>query len=210
MYYAIIHNDQVLVGPKDWNRGFFIAMLNRVNVKNVMIPRFPNDIVFPYIIGKNTKIVKVTIAEDNYDQDTQYLRGPLWDLSGIDAIASYEAVDTPLEFIKERLRKLVANVRYEKEVAGTTATIQSITVTLDTSREGRNIFIQKLLLMKDDETINWKFPEGWLSISKSDLALIVESGANHIQSTFDWEKTVNDKIDIAETKEELMSIQIKE
>lgn len=210
MHYAVIHKEQVLVGPKDWNRSFFVAMLNRVNIKNVMIPRFPTDIVFPYIIDENTKIVKVTIVEDNYDQDTQYLRGPLWDFSGADAIARYEAVDTPLEFIKERLKKSVAHVRYEKEVAGTTATIQTITVTLDTSREGRNIFIQKLLLMKDDETINWKFPEGWLTISKSDLALIVESGASYIQSTFDWEKTLNDKIDTAATKEELLSIQIKE
>ena len=61
--------------------------------------------------------------------------------------------------------------------------------------------------MSDTETSNWKFPEGWLTLTKSELGQCVSAGATHIQSCFDWEKNYTDRIEAATTKEELLQIE---
>ena len=102
---------------------------------------------------------------------------------------------------------MVAVKRYVKEVAGTKATVQNTEVTVDTSREGRNVFVQKYSLMKTGDTVNWKFPEGWLTLTKIELGTIVTAGQTHIQSFFDWEKDYSDQIDAAQTKQDLLDIE---
>jgi hypothetical protein len=95
-------------------------------------------------------------------------------------------------------------------VAGTKTTIQDLEVTLDTSRDGRNVFIQKYTLMGEDDVVNWKFPEGWLTLTKTELGVAVATGAAHIQGAFDWEKAKVEEIEAAETVEALNAIVIVE
>jgi hypothetical protein len=63
--------------------------------------------------------------------------------------------------------------------------------------------------MGNDDTANWKFPEGWLTLTKDDLASVVTAADAYVQGVFDWEKTINDEIDAAETAEELHAIEIE-
>jgi hypothetical protein len=64
--------------------------------------------------------------------------------------------------------------------------------------------------MAESDTVNWKFPETWLTLTKTDLSLAVQAGAQYIQSCFDWELNITEQIDLAETKEQLLAIVIIE
>lgn len=207
--YAIIHKNNVVVGPKEWSRGFFVFRLSQLGLKDVVLPRSAPESL-PFTIDGATKIVRALINQDDYNPNTEYLTGPIWNIDGDVAIANYVKTESPIEAVKNNLRQLAAAERYKKEVSGTKTLVKDIEVSLDTSREGRNIFIQKLMLMSENDLVNWKFPEAWLTLSRNELASVVQSGANYIQTCFDWEKDINDQIDIAETAEQLLSIVIVE
>ena len=87
--------------------------------------------------------------------------------------------------------------RYKKEIKGTTVTVQNTQITVDTTRENRNNLIQRYILMGDNETLQWKFNDTWLTLSKSEVGTLVTGGATYVQSQFDWEK---DKIQEIENK----------
>jgi len=206
--YAVVYKNNVIVGPMDWNRAIFSGSLSKEQIE-VVLPRVaPEDL--PYVINEDAKICLVNENRPEINPMVEYYYGPLWDTTGDIAIANYEVVDTPIEFAKVNFKNQAADERYKKEVSGTKLNIQNTEVTIDTSRDGRNIFVQKYSLMAENETVNWKFPEGWLTLSKSELGQIVAAGAAHIQSSFDWEKTINDQIESATTKEDLLAIQIVE
>jgi len=207
--YAVIHKEKVIIGPKGWDRGFFSFRFQQLKINAPTMPRTaPTS--FPYIVDENTRIVPAMVTYEEINTMTQYHRGPVWTIGEGSASALYEAVDTPIEQARANFRNQAADERYKKEVAGTKTTVQDLEVSLDTSRDGRNIFIQKFSLMGDSDTANWKFPEGWLTLTKPELGQIVQVGAAHIQSAFDWEKGINDQIDAATTAEELLTIEIVE
>jgi hypothetical protein len=203
--YALIHKQTVLSGPREWNRAFFQTILKNKKIQGEEIPKKPvSDL--PFTINEDTRIVQAEIEKPRINPLVEYHQGPSWNLENDVAIAIYEVIDTPIEFAKNNLKKIVADVRYSKEVAGTKATVQDLEVTVDTSRDGKNIFVQKYVLMGDAETVKWKFPEGWLTLTKSQLGDVVSAGEAHIQSAFDWENDYSDQIDAVATKQDLLAI----
>jgi hypothetical protein len=202
--YAVIYKNRVIVGPMDWNRAIFQGSLEKEGVA-AGIPRVAPE-VLPYIINEDVKIALVEEQRPEINPMVEYHYGPQWDLSGEKAVAVYEVIDTLVEFARYNFKVKAAEARWKKETAGTAISIQGVEVSLDTSRDGRNIFIQKYSIMAEEEVVNWKFSEGWLALTKSDLRSIVSAGSNYIQACFDWEKTINDAIDAASTKEELLVI----
>ena len=205
--YAVIHKQKVIIGPKNWDRVFFSFRFKQLKINSSSMPKTAPT-TFPYIVDENTRIIPATVKYEDINPMVQYHRGPIWTIDDNFASAIYEAVNTPIEAAKANFRNQAADERYKKEVAGTKTTIHGLEVSIDTSRDGRNIFVQKFSLMGDADTVNWKFPEGWLTLTKAELGQIVLAGAAHIQSVFDWEKSINDQIDVANTAEELLAIQI--
>jgi len=206
--YAVVYKNRVIVGPMNWNRAIYESSLEKEGIV-INLPRVaPEEL--PIIINDDAKIMEVEETRPEINPMVQYYYGPLWDVSGTKAIASYNVVDTPIEFAKGNFKEQAAIVRYQKEVSGAKINIQDIEVKVDTSREGRNVFIQKLSTMGDSDTANWKFPEGWLTLTKAEFASIIAAGFAHVQSAFDWEKNINDQIEASTTKEELLAIEILE
>jgi hypothetical protein len=204
--YVVVYKNRVIVGPMGWNRAIFQGALEKQKV-NVGLPRVAPE-TLPLIIDEDTKIARAEESRPALNPLVEYYYGPLWDLSNDVAIANFEVHDTPIESARGNFKALAAEERWKKEEAGTTINIQQMTVSLDTSREGRNIFLQKYSLMGENDTVNWKFPEGWLTLTKAELGQIVVTGAAYIQSCFDWERGINDQIDAVNTKEELLAIEI--
>lgn len=206
--YALIYQNRVIVGPMDWNRALFSGALE--NRKIIFgLPRVAPE-TLPLVINEETRICTVSEIREEINPLTQYHYGPLWDLAGDVAVATYQATNTQIEFARDNYKGAVAAKRYLKEITGASTTIQGITVSLDTSRDGRNIFIQKYMLMGEGDIVNWKFPEGWLALSKTDLGQAVAAGAGHIQAAFDWELLKSEAIDAAQTTEELLLINIED
>lgn len=206
--YAVVYKNRVIVGPMGWNRGLFQGSLEKEKIK-VLLPRVaPEEL--PYVINDDAKIMSVEEIRPELTPLVEYHYGPIWDLSGEKAIANYEIHDTSIESARENFKSLAAEERWKKEIAGTKLTVQGTEISIDTTRESRNIFIQRMNSMGDEETVNWKFSEGWITLNKTDLSNIVAAGMNYIQSCFDWEKAINDQIDMASTKEDLLAIEIVE
>jgi hypothetical protein len=206
--YAVIYDNRVLVGPMNWNRGMFQGALERKGVQYSLPRTAPNNL--PLTINEHAKIMQVEEIKPELNALVEYYYGPLWDITETKAIANYEVHDTPIESARYNLKQLAAQERYKKEILGATVTIQEQTVTIDTNRGAKDVFVQKYLLMAESDTVNWKFPETWLPLTKNDLSLAVQAGAQYIQSCFDWELNITEQIDLAETKEQLLAIVIIE
>lgn len=208
MMYVIIHKGRVILGPLAWAQKYYTDVLKIRHRVEANIPgQAPEEM--PYTIDENTKIHKVTENKPNIDPMIECHYGPLWDMSSDEIVANYEVRAHLIETARNNFRALAAHERYKKEIAGVKVTIQDTEVTIDTTRGERDIFVQKYLLMGENDTVNWKFPEAWLTMTKQELGLVVQTGAGHIQGCFDWEKDINDQIDVAETAEELYAIEIE-
>jgi hypothetical protein len=209
MLYAIKHKNRVVLGPLAWAQKYFTTVLKVRHRIDANVPGKAPE-VLPWIINEDTSIHEVVKNEPELDTMTQAYHGPFWDLSGDVIVANYEVHNLQIESARDNFRTIAAFERYKKEISSVRVKIQEIEVTADTSREGRNIFLQKFLLMSDTDTVNWKFPEAWLTLTKQELGTVIQTGASHIQSAFDWEKQINDQIDEAMTAEELYAIEIVE
>ena len=215
--YVITHHhdyDEVLLGPIEWNPRFISSVLQ----SDLDLPGRPNILQsdeqkVPYQIYPNVWIRKVVEQREEINPKTQTHMGPYWSYPNTEenyAIAEYRATNKPLEIVKSELKEQVAAERYRKEVAGVKVTIQNTEVTVDTNRGDRDVFVQKFLLMGDTDTVDWKFPEAWLSLSKTELGQIVAAGATHVQTCFTWELNKASEIDACTTHEELDAIVIVE
>lgn len=201
--YALVHKNKVISGPRSWNRAFFEFILKRKKIESGTIPKNPTE-TLPYQIDAETYIMSATVVKAELNPFIQHHRGPLWEIQGDTAIATYEAVDTELEFAKSNYKNFLAATRYEKEVAGTTVTVQDREVSVDTSREGKVAFYQHYSVMGKDDTVDWKFSEGWLTLSKTEFGIVVQAITDHVQSAFGWEKEISEQIDGETVLEDLV------
>lgn len=212
--YVITHHhdyDEVLLGPIEWNPRFIASVLQtdldlpfKPDVKEVDKNRVPYEIL------PNVWARPVVPVVPEYDSKTQFLVGPYWSYTENEAIAEYRPEYKNLDLVKTELKQDLAAERYRKEVAGVKTTIQDVEVTVDTNRGDRDVFVQKFLLMGENDTVEWKFPEGWLTLTKSDLGAVVAAGVAHVQGAFSWELSKTLEIDAATTHEELMMVEIVE
>lgn len=200
--YVLENNNYVLNGPRTWNYHSFESTLEEDLEIEYKLPMSKTDEEI-ITIDENTHIYPARYVYPSYNEKIEYLHGPFWDFSTGTAIGTFEILPIAIEHIKSNLKQKVAANRYNKENAGTKITIQDTEVSIDTSRDNRNIFVQKYLLMSDTDTVQWKFPEGWKTLTKEQLGLVVSRGAAYIQEQFDWEVAKGIEIDSKETAEEL-------
>lgn len=195
--FVIVQNDQVIHGPRDWNKKQFDeVLLEECEIEYTLETR--NNDNSPIIVSDTVKILPVTkLSEPGFNGRIQRLNGPFWNLSNTVAEMYFTPADLPIEAVRNFFISIVANARYVKETGGIKLTIQDTEVSVDTARGSRDIFFQAFLSIGETETMNWKFPETWLELTKSDLSLIVSSGRNHIQSCFDWENAWVNRVNAA-------------
>lgn len=203
--FVVVHKGRVVLGPMGWKQKYFTDVLKIRHNTKVDVPGVAPE-VLPLAIGENTAIHRVIINQPEIDTAVEYLYGPIWDLSSDTVVANYEIRDLSVVDARNNFRTIAATERYKKEIAGFKLVVKDTEVFIDTSRESRTIFVQKVLSMEDYDVVNWKFAEGWISLSKKDLIYIVSELNKYIQAAFDWEKLVNTEIDSATNKEQLKSI----
>jgi hypothetical protein len=204
--YVVVYKNRVITGPMTWNRAIFQGSLAKQGVQ-VQLPRVP-PAQLPWVISPDAQIMGVEERRPSFDPRLEHLYGPLWTITETHAIADFQVHDNPLWAAQHALKAEVAENRWRQEVAGVKFDLQGSQVHLDTSREGRHVFVQALSLMPDGGTLNWKFPEGWFLITKPELYAMVMAGAAHIQTCFAWERIICDQIDAAQTKQELLQIDL--
>jgi hypothetical protein len=212
--YIIVQNRQtVLLGPMSWRQRMFQNEIDELYDNGEILERYqvpPAEI--GYInIEDIIEFFPVNIPVVEYDTLFQELVGPYWTFDDVNKIATgtYTVQDGNIDSIKGNCKNVLAGIRYNKEQTSFKTTLQGIEVSVDASRENRNIFVQKYQFMADTDTVDWKFPEGWLTLTKQELGSLVLEGANYIQEQFNWEKGYADQIDSATTVEEVKTIYLE-
>jgi hypothetical protein len=206
MLFVIVENNFVIWGPKPWNkRNFDDVILSDCDIE-ANLPQY-NDSNQIVIVSENVKIYPVVRLEDPIiNGKIQRLEGPFWNFTDTHAEMSYTMGDQSIDLVKGTLKNTVAANRYFAEVSGIKMTIQGVEVTVDTARGSRDIFFNAYGTMTESETILWKFPEAWLTLTYAELGSIVSAGKAHIQTCFDWERTKDEEIDACTTLEQLDAI----
>jgi hypothetical protein len=207
--YVLVSNNYVLNGPRPWNfRSFERTLRDDLNI-NYALPSNKTD-GEPIFITETVKILPAIYDENPiHNPKIEYLHGPFWDLSGNVAIGSYTVERNHIDSVKGAFREIVTANRYNKEVAGTTCTIQNTVINISTSRENRGNYIQRYLMLGDNETLDWKFGDFWITLTKNDMATISQCISDHVQQQFDWEANKHIEIDLASTHEELNLIDLE-
>jgi hypothetical protein len=212
--YVITHHhdyDEVLLGPIEWNPRFIASVLQtdldltfRPVIKDTDKDRVPYDIF------DNVRVRPVNFVTPEYDTKTQFLVGPYWSYTENEATATYNVEYKNIDLVRGEIKQELAAKRYEKEVSGTKVTLQDKEVSLTTMRGDRELYSQKYLLMSDSDTIEWKFPEGWMTLTKSEMLDVVNAVNNHVQAAFAWELGKAMVLDAAATHAELTSVSLTE
>lgn len=205
--YVLTHNDQVLLGPILWNSRMFNSTIeDDTEIITNILPSDVNNV--PLDLGNGLKIRACTDVYPTLNPKIQFYNGPFWTFTATTGLASYTVVDKPISLVQQELKAQVATQRWVKEQSGTTAVVHNKTVTVDTARGSRDVFVQQFLLLAADATVQWKFPEGWMTVTKADLGICVDAGVAHVRGAFAWEAEIVASVDAALTLAELDAIVI--
>lgn len=206
-YILVENKTSILLGPMSWRPRFIQSELNDIDIAYT-VPFTEQG----YIKVSDTPLIEifpvVEVISPSIDSLSEKLSGPTYTYNNNTATETWGKDTKDLESIKQNLKQMIAVLRYTNEVKGTTAVVQGQTVTIDTARGSRDIFVQQYLLLPVNGTTNWKFPETWLTLTKTDLELCVSAGVSHVQGAFNWEQSLCTEIDAASTILELQTIHI--
>ena len=208
MQYIIVENRQtLLLGPIPWKPRFIQAEFDDLEINYQVPPVEPGYVNLRKLnFNCDIEIFPIKSVEiPEHDKIFQQLAGPFFIYNEDNtATCYYSAVESTVPLIVGALKDLTSNVRYQNEIAGTTISIQGTEIRLPTDRESKGKFYS--LNVANIDTINWKFTEGFISLTRQDIQDIVNSITKYVQIQFDWEKQILDKIDAAATIEDLKTI----
>ena len=206
--YALIYNNQIVVGPRDWNYNMFKQWFDD---NGVSMDGFPRQNPNSSIISSSWKLLPVTITEPSYDSLLFQLAGPYLSINDTDVTGHFNVVEKPLDSIRNVIKEMVTNNRYLVEIIGKTVKLSDNSeVMAYTSRGDRTMYLDALTLSTDESIYNFKFMDGkFKSVNKSDLQLIVAAVSSHVQMSFDWESSKHHELDLCTTPSQLVAVDIE-
>lgn len=212
MLYALLHNNEIKVGPRDYHRIPFLEYMIEeklvFSIDSVPVNYNGSD---PIVLGDNLSIVAVTGEKPAYNYSTEQLEGPFYTITPTLITENYTIADRPIDIAKNILKSDLSANRYNEETKPIKVIIQEIEITVNTDRTlDRYVWDRIYSRMNEGDTRQFKFSNDlWINLTKSDVNLIANAVDNHIQSVFDWESGLVQQIDAATTKAELEAINIE-
>jgi hypothetical protein len=165
-----------------------------------------------YTVVKNGKYTGVTYDELNdrilahhTSQGEQVIpvETPPEPVSWEDDIPIYGNVD--FATLKEAKYAEIADSRWRAETGGITLPDGTV---VKTDRESQSLLMGAALFAKEDPTytVNWKGANGWTVLNADTILQLAAAVRQHVQSCFDKEKELTEKIMAATSIEELEAI----
>jgi hypothetical protein len=205
--YTLLNNNQIVAGPIGaWNKKYFEENLHRLGVEYSL----PNEpITENFDINSTIKLVPTHFAEyPEVNPIFEILIGPEFSFVDNYYVGAYGTQELPVETVKQNLKSLISNQRWEMETTPITKNVNGKTINIDTNREARINYSTALFSADDTYSANWKFNGQFFTINKSDLQIIVNEVITHVQACFDWESNKYAEIDSKTTVQELRLIDI--
>ena len=146
-----------------------------------------------------------------YDEDTQWLVGPLYSVVNGAISVEYKVVDkTESEFadhldrVKQDKLSEIAAARYEAEIAG----IEKDGSLIRTDRQTQAMISGAALKATRDEAYvcRWKTADGFVTLGAEDIIDVADTIRDHVQSCFDREAVLSDQVGAATTLEAVRAI----
>lgn len=206
MLYTLLRNNQIVTGPREWATRYFEYFLKTECEIDTTVPETPVDSALMF--DDTTGIFPTYFdAAPVIDEKFEQLAGPKF---YFDEIGNYRAQYYALEYDKsvivQNLKLQIAQARWEWETRPITRIIQGQQLTLYTDRESRTAYIQAFTTADDSYVATWKFPQGFITLNRQDLQLIITEINAHVQDCFNWEAGKNAEIDSKATVAELRDI----
>lgn len=125
-----------------------------------------------------------------------------------DYIANGDAIEAPsIDYLREQLKDALAAHRFEIETGGVALPDGSRILT-DRESQAQLTSAFQTLTQPFVEEIDWKGPDGWVTVTETELRPIAQAVARHVQGCFKAERQVSEQIDAAEDAEALYGIEI--
>ena len=212
MNYLLVQNKQIVIlGPITWRQRFIQTEINDL----IDDGELTIDYTVPateqgYInIGDGFEIFPVELTTPAFDPIYEELSGPFWTYENNVATGIYTVNTLSIEKIKGHLKQVVATERYRKQNLGTTVTVANTSFSISTDTNTINSLLS-LANNTGSDTINYKSPNGFISLTGTDIQNVVNQIHDYIQTQFNWEKTTNETIDDANDITTLQAIEIVE
>lgn len=200
MQYLLVQNrTTVLLGPIDWRPRFIQSELNDLMDSGDLTVKYtvPSSEQGYVNIGDGIEIFPVNMTIPAHDLNYQYLSGPFYTYDSTNvAQGTYTVNDLDINSVKSNLKQVVAAQRYIKQISGTTVTVANTTFSVGTDTDTLNQFVS-LSNATGINTINYKSPNGFISVTGTDIQSIVNQINTYIQEQFTWEMTTGQAIDAA-------------
>lgn len=199
--FVIVYNNQVILGPMPWRKLFFENIIMEDCEVEVTLPQ-KNDT--PFTVNEEIVILPARYTHEDFNPVTQKHNGPFWNITESEAVGNFVTLDKDVDHVKSELKQLVADKRWTKEISGIKVTFNGTEYSVDTSREGRKVYIEQLQM--NSTSYDWKFNEGYLTLTNTDLQSVVDSINQHIQTCFAEERTRISDIESKTTLTELQTL----
>lgn len=186
MFVVTFHN-QVILGPIQWDASYIASVVQEdldLNYKPVL---YPSDILkVPFDLVEYVRVRHAEEVKPFHNSKIEKLVGPTWTFNETKGTATYTVEYKSVEEVKLYIKNELARQRWFKENSGFEYQLANSTIFVDTSREKRNLYSEKLLISQD-RNVQWKNNDVWVELTNSDLVDIVNQIHNHVQDAFDWE-----------------------
>lgn len=210
MNYALIDDGVIKVGPRTYHLYFFNEYLESQGIQSNLPATYES--LDPIVVSPTISILPVTQLDmPEYHPITQQLSGPFWTIGADSVTGTMDVVPVPLDAAQNKMKELVAAMRYKKENSLVDVAVQGVNVKVSAARGyDREIWHQMMTLMTDTSTTLFKFTDPttqWINLTKSDVVLVAATLAQHVQDWFTWENQKVSEIEQADAAglEELYS-----
>ena len=207
--YVVKYKERIVLGIIPWNHQYIQdVMRNRYRITIELPYLEPESTEFPYVVNDDIMIYPASEDRDPViNPMIQQYYGPTWEFLEKNVIAHYEIQPLDLHAAQSNYRARAAAYRYDKEVAGTKITINEVEYNIETDRSNRSKYLEKYIMLAENQTVNWKFGNQWVILSKQDIQNIVQAIDSHIQAAFDWELGMINSIESAASLADLLAIE---
>ena len=151
------------------------------------------DALFEAIFDNRSRINVIT---GNYDENGL----PLFTIGKLEQSSN----KTELKILKSKKLKEIASKRYDEEIKG----IEIDGIHFNTDRNSVSRLYSEYSIAVNDESYStyWKTNTGFVKLTRDQFINIVKKIREHIQSCFDKEKTLTDKVNSSKSLNELNKI----
>ena len=117
--------------------------------------------------------------------------------------------DRDLDDAKKDMKSVLAEIRYNKEIGGTeTGGDNSVKVLTDRESQASTNSVYNALVNDLISSTQWKTPDGWTSVTSTELLPIATALNEHVSKAFGAEQTVSASIDDATSADDLRAINL--